>query len=363
MYLSLKEKLLKVTCAVLGKDHKDNERHAKRAATFTPGYISRRNSKLTEEDIVRRWQGKAEDHNSFNLHRRFLYRLAVALHSYGSSASRTEYLIEKAADRLHEKVNIAVFPSLILLSFPDTDSDEPARNEFHLITVESDLDVDKLGRADELANHVGKRDTPLPVAYWRLKAIATSISEFGKWWRFFSFALSASMAALLFFEGSIWDAYFAMLLGLVVGILDKIAAKSSLFGSLIEFAAAVIVSFMARLLSVHLTQLKLCFSSIALSSLVQLLPGMSLTLGVSEMVAKAHVTGTSRIMFALFSALQLGFGLSIGESLVWWATQPITQTCENHNLAIWWNIIWFSGYTVRITILQFGGILYGSLDI
>ncbi len=76
------------------------------------------------------------------------------------------------------------------------------RKEIHLLTVDSNLDVDKLGRADELANHVGKEGAPLLLAYWRLKAIANSPPEFGSWWRLFSFALSASMSALLFFNGN-----------------------------------------------------------------------------------------------------------------------------------------------------------------
>ncbi len=76
------------------------------------------------------------------------------------------------------------------------------RKEIHLLTVDSNLDVDKLGRADELANHVGKEGAPLLLAYWRLKAIASSPPEFGNWWRLFSFALSASMSALLFFNGN-----------------------------------------------------------------------------------------------------------------------------------------------------------------
>jgi hypothetical protein len=67
---------------------------------------------------------------------------------------------------------------------------------------------------------------------------------------------------------------------------------------------------------------------------------MSLTLGVSEMVAKSHVTGTSRVMYALFSALQLGFGLAMGENLVWWAPKPVSAACVSPDLSIWLNLIW-----------------------
>ncbi|KAH9533789.1 hypothetical protein CY35_18G070600 [Sphagnum magellanicum] len=263
-------------------------------------------SGLTEDEIVRRLQGKAEARESSQgMRRRFLLRLAVALHSYGSSAARTEYLIDKAADRLEVETSIAVFPSLILLSFPSVDENDPTRKEIHLLTVDSNLDVDKLGRADELANHVG----------------------------------------------SLWDGAFSLLLGFIVGVVDIIASRSSLFASVMEFTAALLVSFMARMFQVHLRAFHLCYFAMALSSLVQLLPGMSLTLGVSEMVAKSHVTGTSRVMYALFSALQLGFGLAMGENLVWWAPKPVSAACVPPDLSIWLNLIWFSGYTFASNVL------------
>jgi hypothetical protein len=90
-------------------------------------------------------------------------------------------------------VNIAVFPSLILLSFPGVSDDDG----FHLLRVENELDVDKLGRADLLANHVGKEEAPLLLAYWRLKAIATAPPKFGQWyWSLSGYALSGFMVWL-----------------------------------------------------------------------------------------------------------------------------------------------------------------------
>jgi uncharacterized membrane protein YjjP (DUF1212 family) len=275
----------------------------------------------------------------------------MALHSYGSSAARTEYLIDKAADKLEVKANISVFPSLILLSFPGVDLNDPNQKEIHMLTVEPDLDVDKLGRADELANGVGNEGAPLSLAYWRLKAIASSPPEFGKWWRLFGYALSASMSSLMFFNGSLWDALFSFVLGLAVGILEYISTKSSLYASVLEFTAALVVSFLARIFQVQFKSYELCFFAMALSALVQLLPGLSLTLGVSEMVAKSHVTGTSRIMYALFSALQLGFGIAMGENLVLWAPKPVSAQCISPALPIWLKLVWFCGYTFASNVL------------
>lgn len=44
----------------------------------------------------------------------------------------------------------------------------------HMLTVESDMDLDKLGHVDELTNRVGRTGTPFAFAYWRLKTILNS---------------------------------------------------------------------------------------------------------------------------------------------------------------------------------------------
>ncbi|KAL2628513.1 hypothetical protein R1flu_013199 [Riccia fluitans] len=356
MTWNLKERLLEVSGAMASSTNNRRGQNGHRVKHgnnnhHLQGKTGRRANSLTEHEIVRRLEG-GRGRGSPGLRRRFIVRLATALHSYGSSASRTEYLIEKAANRIDVEVNIAVFPSLILLDFP-VDEESCAvgtRKETHMLTVDSELDVDKLGRADHLANHVGK-ETPLLLAYWRLKAIATSAPEFGRWWwRLLGYALSASMSAQLFFDGSLWDGLLALPLGLIVGCMDLIGAKSSLFASVLEFTAALVVSTGARVLCFYITGVQLCFFSLVLGSLVQLLPGMSLTLGVSEMVAKAHVSGTSRIMYALFSALQLGFGISVGENIIFWAPAP-TPACQPSGMSFWWNILWFAGFSVSSNVL------------
>lgn len=119
----LKEKLLERAGVVMEEESEAIEHQAKGNSRSEAGFMSHRNPTLTEEDILQHLQGKGQGQSNIRLRRRFIYRLAVALHSYGSSASRTEYLIERAAERLHVKVKIAVFPSLILLSFSDNEDE------------------------------------------------------------------------------------------------------------------------------------------------------------------------------------------------------------------------------------------------
>lgn len=106
----LKEKLLRVA----GKRDVVDGNHL----AMDGSSRSIRKKSYTEAEIISKLSRKPPRMISPGLRRRFLIRLAMALHSYGSSAARTEYLIDRAADKLEVKANISVFPSLILLSFP-----------------------------------------------------------------------------------------------------------------------------------------------------------------------------------------------------------------------------------------------------
>ena len=68
--------------------------------------------------------------------------------------------------------------------------------------------------------------------------------------------------------------------------------------------------------------------------------GQNLTIGVSEVVEGAVITGSARIVEALVTSLQLGFGLMIGEKLVWWLPKLDPKTCADPNISPWFIIIW-----------------------
>lgn len=300
-----------------------------------------------EEEIYKRLRSGG---GSSQLKRKFLLRLAIALHTYGSSAPRTEFLIEKAADRIGINTSISVFPSLILIAFKSDDLD-PGKQETHLLTVEGDLDADKLDKADQLANRVGDEGVEVLVAYWKLKAIATAKERFSQSVRLLSFAVMSATAALLFFSGNMYDGLVALILGGLVGVLDLASSKAPVLAQVQEFIAAIVISFTSRALSWWLVDQNLCFFAMALASLVWLLPGLSLTVGVSELVAKAYNSGSAKITYALFSAMQLGFGLAIGEQLCYWAPSRIPTSCPGSTPSTWWNLLWFAGYTVSSNVI------------
>jgi len=66
-----------------------------------------------------------------------------------------------------------------------------------------------------------------------------------------------------------------------------------------------------------------------------LFAGQSLTIGVSEVVEGDVVSGSARIVKALVTSLQLGFGLMIGEKLAWWLPKLDPTPCKDPNISTW----------------------------
>lgn len=284
--------------------------------------------------------------------KKFLMRLAMVLHSYGSSATRTEFLVELAAKRLEVDVHIAVFPSVILIAFNQHQGNDLGGQEMHLLTTSQDLDVDKLGRADELANRVGAEEEGIEflVAFWRLSSISSAPPTFSPHIRLLAFVLMSSAAAPLFFGGSLMDALVSGVLGFISGLLELWAAKNCIAASCIEFVASVIIACLARLTLLYVHP-PICFFSTSLASLVWFLPGLSLTLGVNELIGKTYVSGSSRITAAIFSALQIGFGVAMGVNLIFWNTSKIEGDCQPPGLPTWLKLVWLLMYMAGSNIL------------
>lgn len=61
---------------------------------------------------------------------------------------------------------------------------------------------------------------------------------------------------------------------------------------------------------------------------------------MTEVVEGAVMTGSARITKALVSSLLLGFGLVIGERLVWWVPKLESTPCDDPNISPWFLIFW-----------------------
>lgn len=69
-----------------------------------------------------------------------------------------------------------------------------------------------------------------------------------------------------------------------MGTLSILAAKYRTYLSLLELTAAIVVGFVARMASAYIPNV--CFWGLALAGVVNLLPGLSITVSITELSAK-----------------------------------------------------------------------------
>ena len=110
------------------------------------------------------------------------------------------------------------------------------------------------------------------------------------------------------FGGSPSDILLGMSAGIAVALVSRLA-PDRLLVPLGGFCAALTVALLAPLMSTANVD------AATLSGVIVLVPGFTLTLGVSELVTHNITAGVSRLGAALITALSLSFGVLMGRAV------------------------------------------------
>jgi len=115
-----------------------------------------------------------------------------------------------------------------------------------------------------------------------------------------------------------------------------IAEKVPAVGRVIEAISGLGCGFIAALFNPYVVHANMFI--IALGGVIWFVPGLSITLAVSELATRNLISGTTRLMSALSCVLQLTFGIEAGVKLgeVLLNTQP---GLKSDPLANYWNYI------------------------
>ncbi|KAG8408179.1 hypothetical protein J3459_018141 [Metarhizium acridum] len=88
-----------------------------------------------------------------------------------------------------------------------------------------------------------------------------------------------------------------------------------MYNNVFEVTATIVVSFLARAFGSINEGNLFCFSALAQSGIVMLLPGYSVLCSALELQSRAIVPGSIRIVYAIIYSLLLGFGITVGAVL------------------------------------------------
>jgi uncharacterized membrane protein YjjP (DUF1212 family) len=243
--------------------------------------------------------------------RRFILKLGKMLHKYGSPSFRLEAYLTEIATCLGVHASFISTPtSLSIVLWSDRHEDEYN----HAARMQpGELDMNSLSLTDELANQVLAGEISLEQADKRLDEIDTMPSPYNKIITAVAFSLSTSAFAMLMGAG--WPEIICSgILGLIVYIWTLWAMVSKRVNLMLEPVASFSVGLAACAINYYL-DIGFNIWLIILSSLIILVPGLSLTMGLAELSSRNLVSGTARIMDATMQLFKLYFGAFLGITL------------------------------------------------
>lgn len=239
---------------------------------------------------------------------RFLVRLARGLHVNGMASHQIEDALEFASATLGIQSQFFALPTLILAAFGTPDERSTA-----LIRVDpGEVNLEKLVELDDVLKDLASGAITLEKAEKRVESIESAPPRY----RFPLVLLATSVVAACsarFFGGGLVDIAVSALLGTLPALLGLLVRARPNFARVQVALCALVVSFLSLLILRWLGG----FSAyvVTLSSLIVLLPGLSLTLAMSEYGAQGLVAGSANLMRAGMTFVELAFGVAIGRTV------------------------------------------------
>jgi uncharacterized membrane protein YjjP (DUF1212 family) len=238
----------------------------------------------------------------------FVLALGKALHRYGTPAHRLEEALNICCRQLGLQAEVFTTPTTIIMSFGD-----PAELKTRMMRVENgELDMGKLAQVDQLADSVAMHQISPSQGLARLEAILAAPPRYGRGLSTFVHGVTAGALAV-FFGGSLEDVAVTAGIGLTLGLLAQVAKRSTDQARVFELLGSAFAAFAAGVMSSvwHAVTPSL----VTVAALIVLLPGMQLTVAMTELATRNLIAGTARLMFAVVVLLELVVGVAIGERI------------------------------------------------
>lgn len=245
----------------------------------------------------------------FKKRRKFLIRLAKTLHQCGTPAYQLEGHLVKISEALELGGSFLISPTSITCVFWPKDDRENQEHSYIARVQPGDLDLGLLARTDELVEELCSGQRDLDDALLRLEDINNKPNPYPRWLIIIAFGLASSAFSMLM--GTSWvDVIASFILAIGVYGLVMWGEKSAKVQTALEPFAAMAAAFGASAMTFYEPSINLPL--VVLASIIVFIPGLALTVGLSELAARDLVSGTVRVMDALMVLFKLYFGAFLG---------------------------------------------------
>ena len=236
----------------------------------------------------------------------FVLELGRALHRAGHPAQRLEDMLGAISDRLglfnHQFFST---PTSIMASFGPL-----GRQRTHMLRVTpGEVNLGTLAALEQVALEVAQGRMSPVEGVVAIDRITSAPSLYGAGLTTVAYGV-VSGAATQFLGGGVHEVAVAALLGLALGVLALVTRGRPRLGRVFEPVAAFVVSAGALGLARAIAPLSVLIAT--LGGLIVLLPGLTLTVAMSELATRNLASGTARISGAFMTFLAIAFGVALG---------------------------------------------------
>ncbi len=235
----------------------------------------------------------------------FLLELARTLHVYGTPANRLETSLKSVAERLGLEAQFFSTPTSLLVGIGP-----PVHQQVHLLRVEPGApNLGHLSALSTITRDVVEGSADSTEGYRRIATLLSAPQRWPTALQMLAFVLS-SAAIACFLKVNTVDVGVAAFLGLITGIVARFGGRRQSWSHVVDFVAAFVVSTFA--FAIDAFRHTNSGYATSLAGLAVLLPGLTLTIALTELSARHLASGTSRVMGALVVFLGIAFGIALG---------------------------------------------------
>lgn len=234
---------------------------------------------------------------------RFVVKLGIALHECGATSQRVERHLINVTRQLGFHGSFLISPTTFTCAFWQHDE----LNQFiHVERVQpADHNLGLLWEIDRLMERITRGELHLDAAIDELHRLRSAPSNYSATLHGIAWTLiGASFAALL--SSNTWDILVAALLSGLIFLLARRNASHARWGPVLPLLAPFFSGILASFISRAGIPINIPF--VILSSIVIFIPGLALTVAMTEISSRDLISGTSRLVDAVMQLLKLFFG-------------------------------------------------------
>ncbi|KAG0168752.1 hypothetical protein DFQ30_004385 [Apophysomyces sp. BC1015] len=238
----------------------------------------------------------------------FLRKLAKSLMLYGCPAHRIEYAMRQVSRTLGVDAEYVYMPNVMFLTFFDQATHT---TETHFIRQAQTFEMYKLSEIYRLEKLVAYGEVSVDEALEFIDQVMNEPPLYPRWLKPFVYALASFTGCIMFFGGRWKEGGVSAALAMVFAMYETFSGRLLSFQPIWEITVCILIGLVAE----GLGKYQFCFTPIAFSAFIVILPGYPMAVAIVELVSRQLVSGVIRMVYAILYSFLLGYGISMGSEL------------------------------------------------